>query len=119
MAPPPEPEGNSSTDLADRLDDRRAADLAWTPVIRCQPAMKLRIRTKSTSTALGIMPARIIVVSLVSSDLQAEVGTQSQSGQDMATVIFRVFVDDKKSLTAASWRDGRATHQDLVAERKN
>ena len=82
-----------------------------------QPAMKLRIKDKEYQHGLGHHASGEIIVDLAGQfqTFQAEVGIQWQSGQDLATAIFRVFVDDKKVFDSGVMREGgrAATDQDL------
>jgi hypothetical protein len=63
-----------------------------------KPAMKLRIKDKDYQHGLGHHASGEIAVELGGQfkTFQTDVGIQWQGGQNLASVIFRVYVDDKK-----------------------
>ena len=103
-----------SSDLADRLSTivqgwgGLGMDTSVNPLH--QPAMKLRIKDKEYQHGLGHHASGEIVVDLAGQfqTFQAEVGIQWQGGQDQASVIFRVLVDDKKVFDSGVMREGDA-----------
>jgi len=103
-----------STDLADRLE---SIVQGWgglgmnTSVIPLhKPAMTLRIKDKEYAHGLGHHASGEIIVDLSGQfqTFETEVGVQWQGGQDQATVIFRVFVDDKQVFDSGVMREGDA-----------
>jgi hypothetical protein len=109
----PEPKYLSS-DLADRLAavTQGWGDLGMDTSVKPlqQPAMKLRIKDKEYQHGLGHHASGEIVVDLSGQfqTFQAEVGIQWQGGQNLASVIFRVFVDDKKVFDSGIMREADA-----------
>src|SRR5512145_1327266 len=83
-------------------------DTSVNPVTR--PAMKLRIKDKEYKRGLGHHATGEIVVDLGGQfkTFEADIGVQWQGGQDQATVIFRVLVDDKKVFDSGVMREGDA-----------
>ncbi len=103
-----------STDLADRLS---TIVQGWgglgmdTSVIPLHaPAMTLRIKDKEYQHGLGHHANGEIIVDLAGQfqTFLTEVGVQWQGGHDQASVIFRVFVDDKKVFDSGVMREGDA-----------
>ena len=103
-----------STDLVDRLSmivqgwGGLGINTAVNPGNR--PAMKLRIKDKEYEYGFGHHAPGEIVVDLAGQfqTFQADVGIQWQGGHDQASVIFRVFVDDKKVFDSGVMREGDA-----------
>ena len=111
--PEPKPQ-YLSTDLVDHLStivqDWGALGMNTAVNPLHQPAMKLRIKDKEYEHGLGHHANGEIVVDLAGQfqTFQADVGIQWQGGQDAASVIFRVFVDDKKVFDSGVMREGDA-----------
>jgi len=75
-----------------------------------KPASKLKIKDKEYQHGLGHHAPGEIIVDLDGQfkTFQAEVGIQWQGGNDQASVIFRVFVDDAKVFDSGIVREGDA-----------
>ncbi len=103
-----------STDLKDRLVSivqgwgALGMDTAVVPPQRAP--MKLRIKDKEYVHGLGHHANGELVIDLSGQfqTFEAEVGVQWQGNQDLATVIFRVFVDDEKVFDSGVMREGDA-----------
>lgn len=78
-----------------------------------KPALKLRIKEKEYEHGLGHHAPGEIVVDLDGQfkTFLAEVGVQWQGGTDQASVIFRVFVDDKKVFDSGVMRENDPARQ--------
>ena len=92
--------------LSDNLSDRIVSviqgwgELGFNTAVRPlhQPPMSLRIKDKQYRHGLGHHASGEIVVELDGQfkTFQTDVGIQWQGGQNVASVIFRVYVDDRK-----------------------
>lgn len=109
-AEPPKPEYLSTT-LADRIVSvvqgwgELGLDTSVKPLHK--PPLKLRIKDKEYEHGLGHHASGEIVVDLAGQfkTFQADVGIQWQGGQNVASVIFRVFVDERKVFDSGVMRE--------------
>ncbi len=112
-ADPPAPEYLSDT-LAERIVAvaQGWGELGMNTAVKPlhKPAMKLRIKDKEYEHGLGHHAPGEIVVDLDGqfATFQTDVGIQWQGGANQASVVFRVFVDDKKVFDSGTMREGDA-----------
>ena len=82
-----------------------------------KPALKLKIKDKEYQHGLGHHASGEIVVDLDGQfkTFQVDVGVQWQDGTNQASVIFRVFVDDRKVFDSGIMREADAARPVMVS----
>ncbi|MBN1851379.1 MAG: NPCBM/NEW2 domain-containing protein [Pirellulales bacterium] len=106
------PPGYVSSDLAYRISSitQGWGKLGMDTAVQSPhaPAQPLRIKDKQYAHGLGHHANGQVVVDLNGQfqTFQSDIGIQWQGGQNMASVVFRVFVDDRKVFESGVMREG-------------